>query len=112
MIEYPVTMPEFVEKDTAKSTLHWTENGAPEQTQDFTTSGATGKLVVNDGAAVEAWATLADKAGNVSDPSPHVSIVSAADTTPPAAPAAPAVGPGQTGDEPEPPLFGKGKKVK
>lgn len=113
MIEFPITMPEFSDVNkTRNNTFHWTENGGNEQTQDFATSGGTGKFVVNDAALLTYWATEVDKAGNRSSPSAVGTIASANDTTSPPAPPAPTVGAGDAVDAPAPPLLGKGKKVK
>ena len=114
-IAYPITMPAFGAADAAKNTFNWIETptggsaGAP-QTIDFTTSAATGSFSVANGSAVEYWATETDTSGNKSADSPHGTIASASDTTPPAAPAAPTVGPGDTAP-PAAPMLGKGKKV-
>jgi len=109
-IQYPITMPAFGAKDAAKNTFKWTEAGGPVQTQDFTTGGGTGSFQVANGSAVEYWATETDGSGNESKDSAHGTIASASDTTPPAAPATPTVGPGDTAP-PNAPMLGKGKKV-
>jgi hypothetical protein len=114
-ISFPVTMPAFGASDAAKNTFHYVETpaGQPalaEVTIDFTTSGASGSFIVQQGSAVDYWATESDGSGNTSAASVHGSIASASDTTPPAAPAAPVVGPGDTAP-PAAPSLGKGKKV-
>ena len=109
-IQYPITMPAFGAADAAKNTFNYTENGVAAQPIDFTTSGATGSFQVANGSAVEYWATETDTSGNPSKDSPHGTIASASDTTPPAAPATPTVGPGDTAP-PAAPMLGKGKKV-
>lgn len=109
-IQFPITMPAFGAKDAAKNTFKYTMNGAAQPNIDFTTSAATGLFVVDNGSAVEYWATETDTAGNESPDSPHGTIASASDTTPPAAPAGPVVGPGDTAP-PAAPQLGKGKKV-
>lgn len=95
-IKYPITMPADTAPDVVKRTFKYKVNGGDEQKIDFDTANATGEFIVPVGAAVDYFATETDGSGNESEPGTMGHIDSAADTTPPMAPGAPVLGPGET----------------